>query len=252
MQALAGISFLCLIGASLLVGTRLLLLARRTRQLPETVLGLSLVVTMGIAYPGMILLEADLGWSSATQRAVMLALNVLIDAGFLLLFVFTATVFRPGAAIGKAAIAAAATAFLVHLVLVARVLSAAADLEAARAATTGIGMLALGTASLGYAWSGTESFTHWRRLVRQQRLGLVDPVLCDRMWLWSMMSLASLAGSAANMIYLGLGIDVLTRPDAMFITSLTGLAQGVFLWLTFLPPAFYRATIARRAAQAAD
>lgn len=110
-----------------------------------------------------------------------------------------------------------------------------------------LGLISLGTALLGYAWSSFEAFAHWNRLRRRQRLGLVDPVLCDRIWLWAMMSAASLAGACANWIYVMLGIDVLVTPSAMLITSLTGLLQGIFLWLTFMPPAFYLAHVRRRA-----
>jgi len=249
MQALAGVSFSLLIIVSLVVGARLLLLARRTRQLPELALGASLVGVMGIAYPGMVLLDVDLGWSSATQRGLMFGLNVVLDAGFLLIFVFTARVFRPGALIGRLVVAGAATALLVHLGLIGRVLASTPDLAAGRAATSIYGLLALGTASGAYAWSGTESLVHWRRLLRRQRLGLVDAVLCNRMWLWAMMSFATVAGSAVNALFLVRGIDVLARPEALFVTSLTGLAQGVFLWLTFLPPRAYRTWIERRGEQ---
>jgi hypothetical protein len=247
MQALAGVSFLGLIIVSLVVGTRLLLLARRTRELPELVLGLSLVIVMGLAYPGMVLIDIDLGLSSATQRGVMFGLNALLDLGFLLLFVFTARVFRAGNGAARLMVAVAAATFVVHLWLVGTTLHASADLAAGRAATTIYGLLSLGTAAVGYAWSGCEALAHWRRLLRRRRLGLVDPVLCNRMWLWTMMSFSSLLGALATSVYLVLGIDVLTRPDAMFITAITGLGQGLFLWLTFLPPRAYRSLVLRRA-----
>lgn len=246
VQALAGVSFLGLIGVSLVVGTRLLWLARRTRQLPELTLGLSLLVVMGVAYPGMVLLDVELGWSSAAQRAVMFALNVALDAGFLLIYVFTARVFRRGSPAGQIAVAGAAIALLIHLWLVGQVLATTPDLAAGRAATSLFGLLSLGTASGAYAWSGAESLAHWRRLVRRRRLGLVDAVACNRMWLWAMMSFVTVTGSAVNALFLVQGIDVLTRPEALFVTSLTGLGQGALLWLTFLPPRSYREWVERR------
>ncbi len=251
MQALAGVSFTLLIGVSLVVGVRMLALAARTREVPEWALGANLVLVMGVAYPGMILLESDLGWSLGVQRALMIGLNLTINTGFLLLFVFTAHVFRPGVRWAHWLIAAAACAFIVHVSLVAHILYTAEDLAASRPAATQAGLISLGTASIGYAWSGFEAFAHWNRLRRRERLGLIDPVLRDRMWLWAMMITASLLGAAANWVYLLLGIDVLVTPSAMLITSLTGLAQGVFLWLTFMPPAAYVAWVRRRAEPAA-
>jgi len=251
MQALAGISFVALIGASLVVGVRLLWLARRTRELPEWVLGANLVLVMGIAYPGMIVTEADLGWSLAAQRAVMVAMNVVINTGFFLLFVFTASVFRPGAAWTKWLLAMAASLFVVHIMLVTDILYSFDDLAEGRPAANRTGLISLGTAAVGYAWSSIEAFMHWGRLRRREKIGLVDPVLCNRMWLWAMMSVSSFAGALATWVYLVLGIDVLVTPSAMLIVSLTGLGQGLFLWLTFLPPAAYVGFVRGRAAPSA-
>jgi len=250
MQAIAGISFVVLIGVSLAVGTRMLMLARRTRRLPEWALGLNLVLVMGVAYPGMILLEADLGWSVDVQRTTMILLNAVLNAGFFLLFVFTASVFRPGASWTRGVLAVAALLFVLHVVLVGRALMSVDDLALVRPVVTRLGLVALSTATAGYAWSTAEALAHWGRLRRRQKLGLVDPVLCDRMWLWAMMTGASLAGATANGVYLALGIDVLVTPSAMFVTSMTGLVQGIFLWLTFLPPAAYLAWVQRRASGA--
>lgn len=247
MQALAGISFVALIGMSLTVGTRLLLLARRTREWPEWALGTSLVLVMGVAYPGMILLEADLGWRVDVERALMIAFNAAMNVGFLLLYVFTARVFRPTARWPRALVGLAASTFATHLILVAIALGSTDDLSSVRLEVTRYGLLSLVPASAAYVWSGLEAMAHWRVLRRRERLGLVDPVLCDRMWLWSMLAASSVAGSTVTGVYLVLGIDVLTSPSAMLITSITGLAQGFFMWLTFLPPAAYVAFVRRRA-----
>lgn len=246
MQALVGISFTLLIGVSLVVGTRLLLLARRTGELPERALGANLVIVMGIAYPGMILMELDLGWPLAVERTVMVGLNAVLNAGFLLFFVFTARVFRPGVRWAQWVVAVAAALFVVHVGLVAHTLFTVLDPVEARIAVTPTGLISLGTALVGFAWSSFEAFSHWDRLRRRERLGLVDPVVCDRIWLWAMMATASLAGACANWVYLMLGIDVLVTPSAMLITALTGLLQGIFLWLTFMPPAIYLAHVRRR------
>lgn len=248
MQIIAGISFVGLIGASLVVGARLLALARRTRQAPEWALGTNLVLVMGVAYPGMIAMEADLGWSLAVERAAMVGLNVVLNTGFLLIFLFTAHVFRPRAAWTRWVLAAVAGLLVLHVVLVGRTLYAVSDLAEGRLETTRYGLIALGTAAAGYAWTGLEAFAHWRRLRRRRRLGLVDPVLCNRMWLFAMMATMTVAGALANAIYLVMGVDVLVTPSAMLITSLTGLGQGVFLWLTFVPPSPYVAFVRRRAA----
>lgn len=248
MQALAGISFVCLIGMSLTVGARLLMLARRTRELPEWALGISLTLTMGVAYPGMVLLEADLGWSVDVERALMVFFNAALNIGFFMLYVFTARVFRPKAGWPLCLLATAAAAFLLHLWLVTGALYSTDDVEVVRLELTRYGLLALVTAAAGYAWSGIESASHWLRLRRRERLGLVDPVLCDRMGLWAILAGSSVAGSIATAIYLLRGIDVLASPSAMLITSITGLAQGLFLWLTFLPPAAYIAFVRGRAA----
>ena len=48
LGAIGGVSFIL---ASLVIGLRLLLLARRTRELPEFVIGLALFLMGGLGYP---------------------------------------------------------------------------------------------------------------------------------------------------------------------------------------------------------
>ena len=120
MQLLSGIGFLCLLVSSLGVGTRMLLLARRTRQAPEWLLGLSLVLLAGVGYPLMVATRAPGLLEPPTLGAVAVAGVLAIDVSVALLFAFVWRVFRPASGVARTAALLAFAALSLHFLWAAR------------------------------------------------------------------------------------------------------------------------------------
>jgi hypothetical protein len=103
-----------------------------------------------------------------------------------------------------------------------------------------------------HGWMGLEAFLYHRLMRRRLRLGLADPVVADRMWLWSV------AGTAIAILWLGAGVARtvggaagLQHPLTLQFIAVLGLLSAITNWLVFVPPRAYVRRIERRALQAA-
>ena len=95
MQIIAAIGGLSFIVASLVTGARLLLVARRTRQLPEFALGLGLFLMGGLGYPLTLLGELGTFLPDAARTASIASNQLSTVVGLTFFAFFTARVFRP-------------------------------------------------------------------------------------------------------------------------------------------------------------
>ncbi len=93
--------------ASLVLGGRLLLLAARTRRLPELCMGLALFLMGGVAYPLIMTARMAVRLSAPVRIDVMALSILLMGVGTLAVGVFNWRVFRPGSAWARAAVVAA-------------------------------------------------------------------------------------------------------------------------------------------------
>ena len=100
-------------------------------------------------------------------------------------------------------------------------------------------------------WTGVESLLYADAMKRRLALGLVDPVVADRVRLWGIaMVLASLM-SAATIAGQLIGIEIIaTIPGAAGIAC-TGVVAGGAIYLAFFPPQFYRRWITARSTSGA-
>jgi hypothetical protein len=239
--ALAGIVSVL---TSWIVGGRLLLLARRTRQTPELCIGLALLLTGGLWSP-LVAIGRQADALSDGVRAGLVAAGALAGmAGMTCLAVFNWRVFRPTAHWAAALATVIGVTLLVAL--------------AAQTVTAGWvdfahherGPWLLGTwLGVGiYGWSNVEAWRQARMLARRLALGLADPVVADRMRLWALAMTAALLASSTLAACQVLGIPVGGTVVGLTLTAaVAGVASGC-LWLAFLPPASYVARI-RAAAQ---
>jgi hypothetical protein len=243
MLAIAGLLGSSFIVVSLVVGWRLLLLARRTRQLPELAVGLGLFLMGGFGWPLMVAAQRLLLAPDGVRVGLALASTLLMAVGEIALAVFTWRVFRPQARWARLLVLAVGLGFALCAAGQAfRPGYAAIALEQARPWWL---YQLLPTFVLG--WSGLESIHEARRCARRQRLGLSSPIVTSRFRLWGACTLTcslltlvtALAGPAFQTSAAGLGI----------ITPVT-LFAAVALWFAFLPPAFYQQRLLRSAAAA--
>ncbi len=235
MQIIAAIGGISFIVASIVTGVRLLLVARRTRQLPEFALGLALFLLGGLGYPLTLLGEMGTFLPDAARTAAILCNQLSSVVGLTLFTFFTTRVFRPEAAWAWASVWAIGLGFC--------------GLFAYRAATVGFAPIALGgvnpmdmhsaltVVSLG--WAGVESLIYQGRLRKRVLLGLADPILANRMGLWALGMLCAmlLTGIFAGFTAFNIPFNQ-TTPGILTIGSM-GSISAVSIWFAFFPPAAY-------------
>ena len=234
MQAIQMLGFGAFIAASLVLGVRLLLLWRRTREVPELAMGLSFLMGGALGYSGWFvysLLQIEDG-SAAILHNVAVAALALTCLGAITIAAGIRAAFRPGDARAQALL----------LTLVA--LMAAGWVDTLRN-TSGqehwqfwMAMLSAGAA---YVWSSAECWRLFVVLGKRARFGLAAPHLADRARLWAIAFgavVVMILSSFANRLVLGPG--VMAPAWVSTFQSLCGLACAASIWFGFFPPAFYR------------
>ncbi len=237
-MALLGLGIVVQLVADAVIGVRLLLLARRTRQLPELAMGACCLLLGGVGLPLSLAVRAGL-LGAAEDRGVWLATALAIqNLACLALYVATWRVFRADRTWARAVVAVAAVALAIS------VPGSGADSGA---------LYWLGWAGRGgaFAWSAFESVRYLGLLRRRHALGLVSPVVLDRFRLWSICCIAVVIGFAVFLVSRLQGLNPAETPAVLATTSLVGLVGGISLWLAFAPPAAYLRRVEARAAAAA-
>jgi hypothetical protein len=217
----------------LFVGTRLLRLSSRTGEVPERLLAAMFLVTgtSFLLYDLPIILDSESLWTplNFAGRVAFLPAPVLLA-------VFTRRVFHPEGA--WATWMAYGTAILLAVGVGGSVWSG--DLEGFSVGSPWFWAEWTGY-TIPYAWAGVEALAHYRRARRRTRLGLCDPLVCNRYLLWGFFGaiqvLVSLATIPAYSEYEQEGAFSATW-DALI--SAGEISSLVLILLVFFPPAFYQ------------
>lgn len=239
---LLGIGILVMIGVDAFVGVRLLALARQTRKLPELALGGSFLLLGGVGYPLSILARR---WTEQGQPGGEALLGVALLAQNLAclgVYLFTWRTFRPDRSWAAALVTAAGCCLALSL------LAPLLGLPRAQGWDGGPGyLLGFGPRFGAFVWSAWESGRCAAMLRRQRRVGLADPVVVDRVWLWAVTSTSVAVAFAIFLVARLAGLDVAASPWVLLPTSVAGLVAGVSTWLAFVPPRRYLSRILARA-----
>ena len=219
--------------ASTIVSIRLLLLARRTRGLPELLIGSGLLVLGAIGYPIAIAVEVTSG-VPALQTALSVVHGLLQTLGQGAITVFTWRVFRPGAAWARGLV----IAFFSGVGLLAAAQVAGPGWAAFAAHKTGPWQHLPIFTLFSLFWAGAEAMLYHRKLVRRLALGLADAVSTNRMALWSISILSAFAISATVSLLRMLGHELDPRALGIVLGPL-GLVSAGSMWLAFVPPHRY-------------
>jgi hypothetical protein len=250
IEGFHSLATLAFIAGSALVAFRLLGLARRTGQEPELLLG------------GAILCTAVLGYGVLITNLVLRGTTPPEQVSFLSVFVTGA---------GRTLHAFGVTLFLVFVVHVFR-----RDEEWAKA--LGGFMLALLWGGLAYGawngsfryemaavgqpgwwceyaviwtysiWSAAESYRYWLAMRRRVAIGLADPLVANRFFLWGTGSVFTTCATwTASIPFL----FVLSDPEAVaaitppvrIVTAIAGIGSVSCSLFAFLPPAWYKRMI---------
>lgn len=230
------------------VGGKMLLLARRTRRVPELALGLALFLSGGL---GGILLFV--GQSRAEELgdlalAVRGAGVLCLSTGAIALWCFTWRVFRP-----QAGWAAALFAVMCAAVVAGFLGEAITGDFATRRFENSWSWLGLSARSLAYLWAGLESLRYHRVMRRRLRLELADPLIVNRFLLWGIGALA--AWGIYGVVLLNIVSGTADAADAgvfhstvpALVTSLLGCTSGATMGLAFFAPPMYHRWIQARA-----
>jgi hypothetical protein len=241
--ALAGVG--SLIVSCAVVGFRLLALGAYGRRTPELALSAAYLLFGAVGYPLGALARARAAAGDPEAGLWLAAALAIQNLGIVGVYVFVARVFRPER-IGPA------VTIGTGVLLAASWLGHAFDPGFVGAASRGFWYaLGLGTRAAGFVWGAVEAFAYWGRLRRRVALGLADPVVANRMWLWG----ASCASIAVGFAIFWLGSvspgGVNATPIVLSLSA-CGLVGAAVITLAFFPPPAYRRwLIAAAAARAA-
>jgi len=243
-DVLGPIGFGAFLIASLVLGVRLLLLARRTRRLPELAIGLNFLLAGALGYALLIAAESlrllPAPWDGRASFAGVTAISL----GAALVGLFTRAVFRPSSRLAGLALAALC-AWLVLGIWGSWALHVLRD-------ASGVGgWLGRWGPNLGllaaYGWSAGEPL-HFSVLMRRRlRIGIGDPLIESRMRLWGIGT-----GAIATVAAIHLAAQLAGRyelpPSLVGVVSLLVLATALCEWLAFFPPRAWRTRFAAGAA----
>ena len=248
MQLFLALAIVLFALAASTVGIKLLLLARRTRQLPEFLVGLGCALIGLLGYPLAMGSGFGRGAVSAVHLGVWGAGVVLMDAGLACLYAFNAHVFRPGSrwAIG-----------LVALLTAANAVSGIGALSAMRGAppdalsfqvTAGWIVVGQISSGVGFAWVGIEAWLQLAMARRRQALGMADGVVGNRFLAWVIFAISALGMNAVNSAALVAGVSSVDSVPVQAAMSVLGLTASACMYLAFLPAPKFRRWFGTQAA----
>jgi hypothetical protein len=230
-ELLAGIVYL-------IAGFWLLRLGRRTREVPERLLGATFLA-MGVSSAFYVLPNLP------AFESLWTPLNFAGRVGFLpaavMLALFTRLVFRPDTRWGAWLVWGCA------ILLVTGVAGSAwgGDWEGFSISNRWFWLEWVGF-TVPFGWAGSEAFIQYRRSRRRLDLGLCNPLVCNRYLLWALFGALQ---TVSSLVLLPQYSEYETTSqftatwDALYGASV--IASLVTIWLVFFPPAFYRRWVQR-------
>jgi len=244
IQSYQILATLIFVGVSAVVSGRLLLLARRTGERPERLLGLGILGTAVFGY-GTLIVSLILrgGPASVTDEPGLRLLsgigNGLHDVGVSMIVLFVWTTFRPGEMWARG---------LAGLLLLA-LWGGHLGWELANGYRSSAPGNAFWWIRYSVIWSYPlwmmiESYRYYGLMRRRRALGLADPVVTNRFFLWGSASLGTaLATWIASIPYWLTGdpeVAIAWSPVIQVATATVGVVTVTIYALTFFAPAWYR------------
>jgi hypothetical protein len=239
LYGLIGLASYCLV--SLVVGVRLLALARRTRELPECLIGAGFLGGGCFGYTALVI-SGELAAQGATTFAGPLfcaGWGGLVTAALCLLW-FWRRVYHPNLAAARHIAVAGGAVLVASLVGIGLAYEPGGDL-----AKNPWYLPALVFQGGAYALNGWASARYYAMLRRRLTLGLADPVVVNRILLWGLAAWAITLQYVYSVIYLiSTGARVTGGSNTAIISSL-GIVAAATMVLAFFPPTFYLRRIRR-------
>lgn len=250
-SALLGISQILYIAVVVTLGVRLLLLALRSRQLPESLLSIHFLLCCGLGYLLMVT-----GLSAANEPDLLPPAIVtgMIAAGTLCSCVgvfagicFNYLVFQRNEPWARGLVALSA------LALTSGFIGYGTSGGFAHGRFEGPWFwLYYGTYAVGAAWVMFEPLRYHASMKKRLRLGLAEPLVVNRFLLWGIGSvgrfLMVVGGVIPSVLFARVGAEFVPGivSFTLIAVALVGLVVAVSYWLTFFPTQRYVRFIERR------
>jgi hypothetical protein len=243
MEHLRWIGFGAFFVSSLVIGVRLLMLARRTGQIPELLIGLGVLGIGPLGYGLTMLAFGVAGRFTILGATLMGSGSLAVFIGAVSQYLFVWYVFRRRARWARP---------VVYLAIALLAASYAGDILEYGLVNRARGgawfWLGMGLRIFVLGWSSLESLLYWRRMRRRWHLGLADAVVRNRFLLWGVGAGSACIGSSVGAaVALLTGASSSSYPAAHLLLSAFGLVAAVAMWLAFQPPARYVRRVRARA-----
>lgn len=215
-----------------IVGYRLLLLASRTRELPERLLGLTFVL-MGVSF---LFYQAPLIFPvGVPDTPFFFSARVIYCFSSVALALFTRVVFRKTEAWASALVIGIA----ISLVIGVGFSALGGDWEGFSISNVWFWFEWVAN-MLPFAWIGVEAFIHHRSGRRRVRVGLLEPLVCNRFLLWMIAGLLQLSAFLLSLVqyaeYEATGTWSTWSDSTLGMLEMSTIG---IIWLVFFPPAIY-------------
>jgi hypothetical protein len=242
MELVAAVGGGAFVLASLVLGARLMLLARRTRGAPELILGFGLFLMGGLGYPLMAVAQHGNGLELDVRIGLIVTQMLFSALGMTGVTLFTRRVFRPQEAWAAWTTPLCAGSYLA--LFLAQALGPGFE-ETLAAKGVWYNSTLIGISVM--AWTGWESLRYHGMMRRRQLLGLADPAVVDRFRLWAIsMFTATTISVVGYLLQRIFGIALNGTTAGHLLVGPLGLVVAIALWLAFLPPAGYLERVRRR------
>lgn len=234
---------------SLVVGVRLLRLALSSRQIPELSLSLNTLLLPAVGFPMMVASLAMEKFGIPGSLIAHTLGGVATAVAGSMAWVFTWRVFRPGSRLAAFATLCAIVVFLAVVALATGVVVE----HSIENAGPHMGRWVLGfplAGLVGNGWAMAESFSCFAAMRKRLRLGLADPVVCNRFLVFSILTACWTMAMSCLFVVLWMQASPFETSWFVAVTSVAGVVNASCLVLAFMPPRGYTDRIRGSAAPA--
>jgi len=223
-----------------LIGGRLLLVARQTRQPPELLIGIGIFVYASVALPALLIMGLP-GLSAEVTRVFQLTQQAANFTSLTAILLFTWRVFRPDARWAQIAVGAAVTVALLASWGSVSVAPHEAGASAMPPEVRPYVSLMVVVWGFAFAWTAIESLRFHAKMRRRLAIKLGDPMVCNRLLLWAIWGLGCFALGLVNIAFNVAGLDVSRHPAPLLnICVQTSLSSAVWYLAFFAPESYAR------------
>ncbi len=224
----------------LFVGLRLVWLGQRTGEAPERLLGACFVL---VGVSAFLYVLPNFPAFASLWTSLNFAGRVCVIPYTVIFALFTWRVFRPEASWGGWLVWATA----ISLVIAVGGSAMSGDWEGFSIRTGWFWLEWVGY-TLPFGWAGAEAFVQFGYARRRVRLGLCEPLVCNRYLLWALFGVMQVC-LCLVILPQYYEYETTNQFGATWDTLYggAGVVSLVMIWLVFFPPAFYQRWVERAA-----